>query len=163
MLAVFVGEQNPYGADPYFALYPRPRGAAGDRLCRLVLGIREAQYLSEFKRVNLCDGPWRIAAARERAFTVVRDATVPVVLLGANVCNATGVPYKPFTAYRIKVGDNGFHPCGAFEHRAGAPMPGEAWRMLAVLPHPSGRNLMWNQPGAFERARQLLLDMGVLS
>jgi hypothetical protein len=36
---VLVGESNPYGADPYYALYPAPDGSAGHRLCCLVLGM----------------------------------------------------------------------------------------------------------------------------
>jgi hypothetical protein len=35
------------------------------------------------------------------------------------------------------------------------------WRAV-LLPHPSGRNLLWNAPGAFERARALLAEVGVL-
>ena len=35
-----VGEQNPYGADPNFALYPLPENAAGARLARF-LGLQK--------------------------------------------------------------------------------------------------------------------------
>jgi hypothetical protein len=33
---------------------------------------------------------------------------------------------------------------------------------IVLLPHPSGRNLMWNDPGIVERARHLLRGAGIL-
>jgi hypothetical protein len=50
---VLVGESNPYGADPRYALYPLPPQASGGRLAR-ILGLSARQYLRAFPhRVNL--------------------------------------------------------------------------------------------------------------
>lgn len=123
-----VGEQNPYGDDPHFALYPAPAGCAGDRLCRLVLGMRRAAYLREFDRVNLCDGPWSERDAWDRAERLLGEAGAGdrrLILLGAKVCGAFGVPYRPF----------------------------QQVDGMLCLPHPSGRSRAWNAPDAFERGR----------
>jgi hypothetical protein len=50
---LLVGEVNPYGGDPYYALYPAPDGCSGHRLCYLILGMRREDYLESFERINL--------------------------------------------------------------------------------------------------------------
>lgn len=126
---VLVGELNPYGSDPEMALYPLPRNASGNRL-RLILDLTDLEYL-DYRRVNLCTGKWGIRAARAAAAEVLEHEDVCfAVLLGAKVCSAFGVPYEPFTV----------RPSGR-----GYP--------LVVLPHPSGLNRAWNEPGAVEQAR----------
>lgn len=128
---VIVGEANPYGGDPYFAMYPSPERSSGHRLCRLVLEMDEDEYLDRFERVNLCHREWRIKEARERAKTLIKR---DLILLGSKVCGAFGVPYAPF--------------CHT-EHKYG---------VVVVLPHPSGRCMAWNEFGAFERARDCVLE-----
>ena len=127
---ILVGESNPYGADPYYALYPCPDGCAGHRLCRLVLNMTRCTYLAAFERVNLCAGKWSIKEARARAEEIgyLNDR---VVLLGSKVSAAFGVAFEPFTIKRQS--DTG--------------------QALAILPHPSGLCRLWNEPQAFERAR----------
>lgn len=129
-----MGESNPYSDEAMLDLLPWPRGAAGDRVRRL-LGMTDREYLGAFDRVNLVRlvrrrGPWDAATAAVAAMRL-RDRAVgrDFVLLGARVCLAFGVPYEPFTR------------------------PGPR---LWVLPHPSGRCRAWNDRAAAGRARRLL-------
>jgi hypothetical protein len=139
---LLVGEDNPYGSRPEYALYPLPEGASGDRLCRLVMGLDHDTYLDAFERGNLCTGKWSMPAARTQAARVLqlRPPEVRLVLLGSKVAQAFGLEFAPFTAQAV----------GLLGHRA------------VLLPHPSGRNRIWNEPGAFRRARNLLHAEGVL-
>lgn len=126
---IIVGEQNPYGADPAFALYPAPEASAGARLCR-ILGLHRRAYLDLFDRVNLLTAAkWSVPAAREAAAKVTHPRRI---LLGARVSAAFGVDFEPFTVAR---------PHGA------------TWT-YAVLPHPSGRCRIWNDPRSVARARK---------
>jgi hypothetical protein len=36
---LLLGEANPYGGDPRYALYPEPEGSSGWRLCHMVMGL----------------------------------------------------------------------------------------------------------------------------
>lgn len=128
---VLVGESNPYGGNDDFALYPHPEGCSGWRLCCVILGMRRADYLRSFERVNLCRGAWNMAEARGRA-AGLRDRRL--VLCGAKVCRAFGVPFRS-----LETPDR---------------EPPAAMRGYVVLNHPSGRCLAWNEPGAAERARE---------
>lgn len=131
--AILVGESNPYGADPYFALYPAPDGCSGHRLCRLILGMRRSAYLDSFERVNLCEGSWLISQARAKARSLTSSSDLPLILLGAKVSMAFNVPFKPFCFYRRG--------------------------SLLVLPHPSGLCRIWNQVDAIHRARAAVLQL----
>jgi len=139
---ILIGENNPYGGAPEFALYCYPPGCAGYRL-RRILGLPQHQYLA-LHRTNLCVGGWSNARARARASELL-DPHAPwrvMVLLGRKVTEAfvkvvlDDVPLVPFATRAI--------------------CPGTT---LVSLPHPSGRNLVWNQPSARERARQILRDL----
>ena len=143
MRPLLVGEANPYGSAPEFALYPSPRGCSGDRLCRLVLGLDPDDYLERFDRVNLCPREWHLPTANARAAELFVDARargVPVVLLGAKVTRASGTAFEPFTIIA------------------------ESWLcpLRVILPHPSGLSRAWGAPGAYERARAVLREAGVL-
>lgn len=142
-LPLLVGESNPYGDDPYFALYPEPPHSAGGRLCRLVLGLSPLEYFAGFDRVNLCSGVWNLRQARERAQALLEEAhelgRPAVVLLGSKVCSAFRVAFTPFTEEFIEVSDD------------------QMLRTI-VLPHPSGLNRLWNDPRSFTRAREALAD-----
>jgi hypothetical protein len=140
MKPLLVGESNPYGANPEFALYPAPRGCSGDRLCRLVLRMDPDAYLDAFERVNLCAGKWSMKAARARAGELLASRAAGVtVLLGARVCNAFGLAFVPFSV--VPGGD----------------------QVVAILPHPSGLSRAWNEPGAYDRARSVLISAGAIS
>jgi hypothetical protein len=137
MKPLVVGEANPYGGDPYFALYPKPENSAGWRLCHLVLGFEYAKtYLDLFDRVNLCPRDWSMKVARERAVQLRSVPAFQAVLLGRKVAAAFRLEdVPPFTVWR----------------------PSEVSRAwCVVLPHPSGLCMEWNKPGAFERARVLV-------
>jgi hypothetical protein len=88
-------------------------------------------YLEAFDRCNLCRGPWRIAAARDAA-ACLRQGGGPLILLGAKVASGFGLPFAPFTTP-----DN---------------------RTL-ILPHPSGRNPVWGQPGVIEKTRAAVIAL----
>ena len=134
---LLIGEQNPYGEDPHFALFPRPAGCSGARL-KEILGFQwDKQYLDTFERVNLCNGPWELLVAREHAKEIMARWEGPVVLLGAKVCQAFEFPYEPFSLQKS--------------------LPGLG-KDIYILPHPSGRCRAWNDPKSVERARELLRE-----
>lgn len=125
-----VGEVNPYGVDPKFALYPRPRHASGNRL-RAIMGLTDTAYMKFLDRANLCAGKWSAPAARRAAEDLVLLPYDVLILLGAKVRGAFDgpAPFKQFVS---------------MEYR------------LVGLPHPSGRCRTWSDPGAAERAREVL-------
>lgn len=122
-----VGELNPLGSDPAFALYPDPPGCAGARLCYRILNMGWSEYLLAFNRVNLCTGRWSLAAATSTAIHLQAEYRV---LLGAKVCRAHGLPFTPL--FRVYNKDG--------------------YRAL-VIPHPSGLCRLWNRPGVISEAR----------
>ena len=143
---ILVGESNPYGADPYFALYPDPRTSAGGRMQRLVLGIKAATYI-ELDRYNLCEGRWSVPVARQRAGELVGqrpEARIVFVLLGRKVAAAFGLGDVPVFRVVERAKDSTYGPVG------------EAWTRLVLLPHPSGRNRMWQDPTTVTRCREVL-------
>lgn len=138
---LLVGEMNPYGADPHFALYPAPDGCSGHRLAKTIMATPSRQfYLDNFDRVNLCAGRWSIVKAREAAADIIGQNRQIVVLLGAKVCEAFAMPFVPFTN------------C----------LRGTAPTTFVTLPHPSGANRMWWVSGSYERARHALRTAGVI-
>lgn len=132
---VLVGELNPYGADPYFALYHLPRNASGNRL-REILGLRDHVY-EQLDKVNLCTGKWSLPAARKAAHDLLERYRL-VVCLGTKVRTAVGGP-EFFTARAVT--------------------DGATAQTIVSLPHPSGLNRMWDEPGARETARRLMRDV----
>lgn len=147
MRPLLVGEANPYGGDPYYALYPDPPNCAGDRLCRKVMGLDPDDYLERFDRVNLCPRRWSAREARERADAMrIERKGGTLVLLGARVTRAFGMFFAPFLV-----------------ERRGPVWPADgASTAYVVLPHPSGLSRAWNAPGAYDRARAVLREVGVL-
>lgn len=141
---LIVGELNPHGADPRYALYHQPRNASGNRL-RLIMGLSDLHYARMLDKTNLCTGKWSMKVARARASDLLGDRSIGVyVLLGRRVALAFqgqtfgGEPIKPFDSYEVPEGVQ----CG--------PMH------VISLPHPSGRCRAWNEPGACDKARELL-------
>lgn len=142
---VLVGEANPYGGDPEFALYPSPPGCSGERLCNLILQLDPDDYVERFERCNLCPHHFGVREARERAAALLAQSpSRRFVLLGAKVARAFGLAWAPFTRGEV---------------RAEYPVATHSW---VQLPHPSGLSRSWNEPGAFERARAVLREAGVL-
>lgn len=126
MKPLLVGESNPYGGNESFALYPAPGGCSGHRLCCLILGMHRKDYLEAFDRCNLCRGKWSLPKASERVESLYGERC-EFILCGAKVAAAFDVPFIPFSR----------------------PRDGT----LLILPHPSGINRLWHQPGIIERAR----------
>jgi len=142
---LLVGECNPYFAghgDPSYSLFCYPVGSAGYRL-RRILGLPQHRYLA-LHRANLCDGDWSKERAKQRAHELLSPQAPwsVIVLLGRKVTEAFE-----------KVALDGA-PLVAFSTRTCCP-----GMTLVSLPHPSGRNLVWNQPWARDRARQLLREV----
>jgi uracil-DNA glycosylase len=132
---LLVGELNPYGSRPELALYHLPRGASGDRL-RSLAGLSDADYHKHCSRVNLCEGSWFLERARRRAASLVEMRTEEVfVLLGSRVRLAFGGP-SPFCCSQVRGGRTRI--------------------VLVGLPHPSGRNRVWNDPATRDRVPRLL-------
>jgi len=134
-MITIVGELNPYGARPEYALYPDPPGCAGHRLMK-ILGLSEEEYLA-LGRVNLCVRKWSGLAARNAAVQLFFGAGEgdAFVMLGRKVAAAfyvTGDPLPPFSVCTI--------------HGV----------TFASLPHPSGRCRAWNATDAVAHAREVL-------
>lgn len=135
-----IGENNPYGPDPRFALYPLPERSAGGRLCHVILGMQRTDYLRAFERANLLSqSRWSAPAARNAAMALrERVGDGRVILFGAKVHDAwcwharPGRKWVPFSYV-----ENG----------------------VLALPHPSGLCRLWNEPGAIERARAAVLEL----
>lgn len=143
---LLVGELNPYGADPFYALWDEPDEASGNRL-RLILGLARPTYRA-LRRANLCSRYWTMPEARRRAALLTApEPSRPwdaVVMLGAKVARAFG------------------HAGGFFEvtrPREAPGLQGKPEPTLVSLPHPSGRNPMWNDPAARHRARAILREL----
>lgn len=136
---LLVGELNPYGADPKFALYPLPEHASGARL-KGILGLSLADYLKGHDRVNLCTGTWSmpLAVAVACAIHAARPDGTGIVLCGVKVAGA----FRRASAH----GPGQFTAFSLEQH--------ETIHYL-TLPHPSGRNLIWNDRDNWVRARVL--------
>lgn len=133
---ILVGEANPYGGDPQFALYPAPDGCSGHRLCTLILGMSRRSYLDSFERVNLCPQKWDARVAIASALRLEGRVGYPrFILLGAKVCRAFLVPFRPFTQRNTS-----------------------ARTQILILPHPSGLSRSWNDPNAVGRARRAMSE-----
>lgn len=140
MTPIIVGESNPYGSRPEYALYPSPPGCAGDRLCRVVMQLRERTYLSSFERVNLLSGDrWSAPAAREAALELlVLYGSRVWILLGRKVADAfdRSLLHPPPRFYVLCSASSEMH--------------------IVALPHPSGRNRAWSDPQMARRCREVL-------
>lgn len=142
-----VGEDNPYGSDPRYALFCEPPNSAGGRLQRLVLDVSRREYLASFERVNLCARKWGLREARASAADLRRGERGVFVLLGAKVCSAFGFEFNPTFRYFDDFSMSTSH---------------QNYQRFVVLPHPSGLSRAWNAPGAFDSARATLRAAGVL-
>jgi hypothetical protein len=139
---LLLGETNPYGPDPEFALYCDPPGCSGHRL-RRILGLSEPAYLG-LHRKNLCDGDWSMKAAQTRAFDLLnpRAPWQVIVLLGRKVTRA----FEKLALDDVRL--------NAFSTQVCCP-----GMTLVSLPHPSGQNAGLWPPSARDRARQILQEL----
>lgn len=151
-----IGENNPWQKDPEqgqrYALYFDPPPSAGGRLCRNILGMDGRGYLRAFERRNLLHQPrWSIPAARKAADDLKREMAksgrAVVVLLGRKVFDA-------WDDWRLAKMQNR-EWSGKWE-----PFTSLWWQgdRIVLLPHPSGLCREWNAPGAYARAREVLVQ-----
>lgn len=138
-----IGMNNPYGPEERYALYPEPKNSAGDRLCRVILGLHKSVYLSHFHRRNTMVGrKWDRKLAKAGALGLFSEIPMghTVVLLGKEVWVAwsglvfPGTSWEPFLV-----------------------LDGPLDRKFVLFPHPSGLCRYWNEPGAYSQARQSLV------
>lgn len=125
---ILIGMNNPVSSRPGFELYPLPTGCTGHRIFEMLESriptIKRREYLDRFERRNLV--PYKVfnkAMAREAASKIEMElwgSGRQVVLFGADVADAFGHP-------RLLL-----HP---------QMIGGTTWRQV---PHPSGRNLWYN-------------------
>jgi hypothetical protein len=126
--------------------YPYPRTSAAGRLLAL-LGWSRSKYLLTFARMNLLSewpgDSFPIARARECVPHIVAALHPrPMLLMGKGVAAAFGVSALP--------------PCVLVERRVPHIELGEVLAKVAVIPHTSGRNLWYNDPGNRNRVRDFI-------
>jgi hypothetical protein len=113
---------NPYGNDPRTALWPDPPGCAGWRLWKMLeqeTGATKRQYIKAFERENLCVGQWNMEEARSKMFQlIVNNGHLNFILVGNDVWRAYSSSPKP--------------------------LPFTWSHNVAWIPHPSGRNRLYN-------------------
>lgn len=143
---LLVGEAPGPNTDALLPLFPHPPNSAGGRLLKYA-GVDVQDWLGKLVRMNLCDQAWsarRAVAGRARALAFLFDKRnyhdgepLRVLLLGARVANAWSCR-RPF-GYTDEYG----------------------WRdrplRVAWIPHPSGRNLLYNSRRNQLRARRAVL------
>lgn len=135
MKPVLVGMNNPYGADPQYALYPLPERATGWRIWQILRearpGVSMSEYRDAFDRRNLVTGPWSVITARANAAAVRVDLRGrQVVFFGAPVRDAFRLPKQPYGSLAREQLD-AESGCDPFTYAH--------W-----LPHPSGLNPWYN-------------------
>lgn len=128
MKPILIGMNNPVNTAPGFELYPAPEGCTGHRLWSMLHGRRpdvsRREYLDSFDRRNLVRSTVFDAKAAQheaaRVYASLWGSGRTVVLLGRDVQKAFGIP--PLLLHPQVSG-------------------GTTYRQL---PHPSGRNLWYN-------------------
>lgn len=124
MRPYILGLSNPQSSDPRAALYPHDKGSAGYRLWSMVNDIdpiTSAEWLEKTQQVNLLSDTvlprgYEAAAGRRGDFLRQYIASRVVVLLGSEVA------------------------C-AMRHKAPPFVWAGSW---ILIPHPSGKNLFYN-------------------
>jgi len=114
-------------------LNPEGGGGAGDRLLK-ISGMTRDEYLSTFRRCNILPfGRWSSLRARRRGLRLQGTLRGKVIVLGRETWRALGLPRVGFFT-RLRTSEAEF----------------------ILLPHPSGRNLIYNDARARGRARRIL-------
>lgn len=122
---LLVGMNNPLSRDPQYALYPDPPNCTGWRIWQLLdPAMTPDEYLEAYERTNLVEGlAWSSERARMNA-SRIRDLMTGrrTVLFGAEVRSAMGWAKRELMVWYGLAGGGQF----------------------VLLPHPSGRNLWFN-------------------
>lgn len=135
---------NPLSSRPDHVLYPLPHGCTGNRLWQMLhaeTGARMRDYLATFERRNLVVGKWDAQLARQGAVELLAQMGTDrrVVLLGAEVRRAFGhAKQAPAMVYAASAGDSNSY---------------------YQIPHPSGRNLWYNDLGNRAVVARLLAEL----
>jgi hypothetical protein len=144
---ILIGMNNPISQAPEHALYPLPEGCSGNRLWKMLNEVDPRAtmwaYKTVFRRTNLVVGPFNTTAARHRAAEMMETqfgGARSVVLLGRQVSAAFGLP-----------GD--LPPASQIPYVSAAGMD------FYYLPHPSGRNLWYNQEANRRAAGEVLATL----
>lgn len=153
---LLLGEDNPQSSDPRHALYPLPAGCAGSRLQDRILDVGMAPYLATW-RTNLCSPRWSLSQARLRARALISRAAPwdIIIALGAKVAHVmgelttVGTRYPKWTPFTVRT---------AVNDGVNQDVPTPLLRVV-YLPHPSGRNLVWNSGDAVSTARHLIREV----
>lgn len=152
---IFIGEAPGPSNDPESAspLYPFPSNSAGGRLRRLT-GLSRHDYVRHVKRMNLVPyypKQWPTSDARANAIQLVRGGMLSgarVVLVGARVRDAF------FSKVNPKPNWLEWRP-----HVRGLHRGDKEWPRFVCVPHPSGRNLWYNDPDNRERVRDFFREL----
>ena len=148
-VGLLVGECPGPNTNAKLPLFPSPTNSAAARLLRYA-GVEPVEWMGKLLRVNLCTDQWsdrRAAAGAVKTLSFVLDPAnyagdmklLRVLLLGRRVADAWNCGPEPF-GYEIR------HCTG------GHPNLYVAW-----IPHPSGRNLLYNDRKNQLRARNAVL------
>jgi hypothetical protein len=145
MKPILIGMNNPLSTRPGHELYPLPEGCTGNRLWKILharTGASMSQYRDAFERRNLVRGlEYDRIAARARAYETVlelRGSGRTVVLLGNAVREAFHYVLRDGVLLGNTDYTTGLPPLLVHPQEAG----GCIWRQI---PHPSGRNLWYNE------------------
>jgi hypothetical protein len=142
-----VGMNNPYGSDERYALYPEPKNSAGDRLCRVILGMDKHDYMRSFVRRNTMKGDWKLAQAKVAAASLFKELPpgTTVVLLGQQVWEA----WRAVDPVRL---------LGCSSKWIPFMIRGDQTQDLTYIlfPHPSGLSRFWNDKSNISLARSTL-------
>lgn len=156
MRPMLIGMNNPLSLRPGHELFPHPPGCTGWRIWQMLhsrTGALKHQYLDAFERRNLVRGEeYDRAQARRAARAIVDevwDTGRTIVLLGTAVREAFNhaLCERSTSDWAETLPPVFVHPV-----RAG----GCTWRQI---PHPSGRNLFYNDPKNREVVAMLLQEL----
>ena len=144
MKPLLIGMNNPISLTPGHELYPAPEGCTGHRLWKMLnarTGASRVGYLETFERRNLVRlKTYNATIARLNAGDIFKELMGTgrvVILLGRDVQKAFSIP--PLLIHPQVIG-------------------GCTWRQL---PHPSGRNLWYNEPENLRLAELLMEELYV--
>ncbi len=145
-VGMLIGEAPGPNTDAKLPLFPSPTNSAAGRLLKYA-GVEPVDWMGKIVRMNMCDEAWserRATAGRARALTYLLDEEnyfegkpLRVLLLGGRVAKAWACH-------------------GQFGHMT-HQHDDELDVHVAWIPHPSGRNLAYNDRRNQLRARDAVL------
>lgn len=142
---LIVGEAPGPNTDPRHPVGPLPMSSAGGRLCNL-MGLTTREYLRRTDRINLLPvypgGNWSVIVARAAADNLRCSGLLRgrnVILLGSRVIEAF---YGKSHIAMCSMGLSGRGQC-----------------MIGYIPHPSGRNLWYNDKKNVRKIKKFLREV----